>query len=79
MVAMLLITEWHSKSINNPLGLSDGEDYELFNMPDVAQNASQVGGNALSSSGSRQRASMKTLLEKLNIVAPAYRSKKMTW
>ncbi|KAH6663274.1 hypothetical protein F5X68DRAFT_177918 [Plectosphaerella plurivora] len=76
ITAMLLMIEWHSKSINNPLGLSDGDDYELFNIPESEQ---REGSDGLSSPTSRQQFGMTTLLEKLNIVAPAYRSNKMSW
>lgn len=78
IVAMLLMIEWHSKSINNPLGLSDGDDYELFSMPESGQGYAENDPNRLSSTN-QQRYGMKTLLEKLNIVAPAYRSNKMSW
>lgn len=77
IVAMLLMIEWHSKSINNPLGLSDGDDYELFSIPESGHAENDP--NTLSSSTNQQRYGMKTLLEKLNIVAPAYRSNKMSW
>ncbi|KAL0929747.1 uncharacterized protein CTRU02_215390 [Colletotrichum truncatum] len=79
IVAMLLMIEWHSKSINNPLGLSDSDDYELFNVSGAGQNSTDSDADTLSSSTNRQRYGMTTLLEKLNIVAPAYRSNKMSW
>lgn len=78
IVAMLLMIEWHSKSINNPLGLSDGDDYDLFSIPECGQGYTEDDPNTLSSTN-QQRYGMKTLLEKLNIVAPAYRSNKMSW
>lgn len=78
IVSMLLMIEWHSKSINNPLGLSDGDDYELFSIPESGHGYTENDPDTLSSTD-QQRYGMKTLLEKLNIVAPAYRSNKMSW
>lgn len=79
IVSMLLMIEWHSKSINNPLGFSDGDDHDLFSHPDPGPRGDENDPSTLGTATSQQRFGMSTLLEKLNIVAPAYRSNKMSW
>jgi hypothetical protein len=76
IAAMLLLIEWHPKSINNPIAFSEEEEYDLLGTSDAPKEGWAARPSSLTS---QQRYSMATLLEKLNIVAPAYRSNKMSW
>ena len=79
IAAMLLLIEWHSKAINNPAEF-DGENYhDLLVAEDVQREACDARPRPLAALTSQQRYGMATLLEDLNIVAPAYRSNKMSW
>ncbi|KAI9172838.1 d-lactate dehydrogenase [Paramyrothecium foliicola] len=83
IAAMLLMIEWHAKSINNPAAFSEDEEggYGL-NGPSDTQRTSwndKQPDSAMTSLTSQQRYGMATLLESLNIVAPAYRSNKTSW
>ncbi|KAL2129401.1 hypothetical protein VTI74DRAFT_7845 [Chaetomium olivicolor] len=80
IAAMLLLIEWHSKAINNPAAFSEEEDGDMFTnfpRPRPASFGSRPGQST--SLTSQERYGMATLLESLNIVAPAYRSNKMSW
>ena len=75
---MLLLIEWHPKSINNPLSFSGVDDTDV---PGGSNSRTlQLGSTpeSLTSLTNQQRHSMAVLLEELNIVAPAYRSNKMS-
>lgn len=79
IAAMLLLTEWHPKSINNPAEF-DGENYhDLLGSEYVEGETCDSRPRPLTALTSQQRYRMATLLEDLNIVAPAYRSNKMSW
>ncbi|KAM5360960.1 hypothetical protein ACJZ2D_013414 [Fusarium nematophilum] len=72
--SMLLLIDWHVKAINNPMDFTDGED-EAINF---VEDAMAAAGDNDSLIGQR-RYGMTSLMEKLNIVSPAYRSNKMSW
>lgn len=84
IAALLLFIEWHCKAMNSTedfLGLV--EDLESSQPDNVApdQNLETTISHTPKSNSltNKQRSNMTTLLEKLNIVAPAYRSNKMSW
>jgi hypothetical protein len=79
IAAILLMIEWHVKSINNPVGFSEDNDYDLLSDQNSRQGPWGPQSGPITSLTSQQRYGMATLLESLNIVAPAYRSNKMSW
>ncbi|KAK4150204.1 hypothetical protein C8A00DRAFT_46358 [Chaetomidium leptoderma] len=80
IAAMLLMIEWHSKAINNPASFSEEEDGDTLSSPQrPRQESFGTRPGQITSLTSQQRYGMATLLESLNIVAPAYRSNKMSW
>ncbi|KAL2129400.1 hypothetical protein VTI74DRAFT_7844 [Chaetomium olivicolor] len=80
IAAMLLMIEWHSKAINNPAAFSEEEDGDMFsNSPGSRRASFGSRPGKITSLTSQERYGMATLLESLNIVAPAYRSNKMSW
>ncbi|KNB19430.1 hypothetical protein FOXG_16713 [Fusarium oxysporum f. sp. lycopersici 4287] len=84
VASMLLLIEWHPKSINNTIAFSDDEEPTGMTTgpQEVLQRQSEPWGTQsgqYTSLTSQQRYGMATLLESLNIVAPAYRSNKMSW
>ncbi len=79
IVAMLLMVEWHSKAINNPVSFSEEEDGDMFGGFYGPRRGSFSSQSQVTSLTNQQRYGMATLLESLNIVAPAYRSNKMSW
>jgi hypothetical protein len=79
IAAMLLMIEWHSKAINNPASFSEDEDGDMFSGSQGPRPGAFNSRGQLTSLTSQQRYGMATLLESLNIVAPAYRSNKMSW
>lgn len=78
IAAMLILIEWHPKSINNPLSFSGVDDTDAPG--GTSSRTLQLGSTpeSLTSLTNQQRHSMAVLLEELNIVAPAYRSNKMS-
>ncbi|KAJ4289993.1 zinc finger transcriptional activator [Collariella sp. IMI 366227] len=80
IAAMLLMIEWHSKAINNPAAFSEEEDGDMFSASPASRRPSfGTKPGQITSLTSQERYGMATLLESLNIVAPAYRSNKMSW
>lgn len=79
IAAMLLMIEWHSKAINNPSSFSEDEDGDMFSSAQGPRPGAFNSRGQITSLTSQQRYGMATLLESLNIVAPAYRSNKMSW
>lgn len=79
IAAMLLLVEWHPKSINNPTAFDEENSYDLFGSEDSGRGSYDAGSQPLTALTSQQRYGMATLLEDLNIIAPAYRSNKMSW
>ncbi|KAG7291236.1 hypothetical protein NEMBOFW57_001248 [Staphylotrichum longicolle] len=79
IAAMLLMIEWHSKAINNPSSFSEDEDGDMFSSAQGPRPGAFSSRGQITSLTSQQRYGMATLLENLNIVAPAYRSNKMSW
>lgn len=79
IAAMLLLIEWHPKSINNPTAFDDENSYDMFGSDEARAGAYDAGSQPLTALTSQQRYGMTTLLEELNIVAPGYRSNKMSW
>ncbi|KAK1500319.1 hypothetical protein CABS01_10043 [Colletotrichum abscissum] len=82
VASMLLLIEWHPKAINNTVAFSNDEEPEsnVTGSQNLLQReplGTQSGQHT--SLTSQQRYGMATLLEDLNIVAPAYRSNKMSW
>lgn len=77
IAAMLLLMEWHPKSINNASAFDGDNIYDLLGGSDGARW--ETPDAQFTSLTSQQRYRMATLLEDLNIVAPAYRSNKMSW
>ena len=78
IASMLLLIHWHCKAINSPTDFTEEveiSDADNFGTP-FQQNSDPNGSSGLTS---KQRHRMTLLLEKLNIVAPAYRSHKMSW
>ncbi|KAF5006341.1 hypothetical protein FDECE_7269 [Fusarium decemcellulare] len=74
--AMLLLLDWHIKAINNPTDFTDGDDEVIGVVDDASFKAPPVDKDSLSG---QRRYGMTSLMEKLNIVSPAYRSNKMSW
>ncbi|KAG9257399.1 uncharacterized protein F5Z01DRAFT_385094 [Emericellopsis atlantica] len=75
---MLLLIEWHPKSINNPLSFSGVDDTDATSWTNSRTLQPGSTPESLTSSTSQQRHSMAGLLDELNIVAPAHRSMKMS-
>ncbi|KAH8703489.1 hypothetical protein BGW36DRAFT_287786 [Talaromyces proteolyticus] len=75
IAAMLLFIEWHPRAINSPEDLvGDCGDLELF------EPHSQISDDeATGIAESYGRPDPSSTPERLNIVAPAYRSNKMSW
>lgn len=76
IASMLLLIDWHVKAINNPSDFTEGEDEAHDNVDSHGFKPSS--GNTDSLTGQR-RYGMVSLMERLNIVSPAYRSNKMSW
>lgn len=76
IAAMLLLIDWHVKAINNPTDFTEGED-EAHGYADG--DGFKVSPNNTDSLTGQRRYGMVSLMEKLNIVSPAYRSNKMSW
>ncbi|KAL4813115.1 hypothetical protein BDW67DRAFT_193044 [Aspergillus spinulosporus] len=78
IAALLLFIEWHPRAINSPEDLiSDFGDLELFDpQPDAPENDPQ---HITELVDSYRRSDPPSIPERLNIVAPAYRSNKMSW
>ena len=76
--AMLLLIDWHVKAINNPTDFSEGED-ETDGYVDGHARGFQVSSDNTDSLTGQRKYGMISLMEKLNIVSPAYRSNKMSW
>lgn len=82
IASMLLLIEWHPKSINNPIEFCDEDEYDNINTcPQGAAHGEpgETQSDHATSLTSQQRYGMAALLENLNIVAPGYRSNKMSW
>ena len=75
---MLLLIDWHIKAINNPSELTEGEDEAGGYDDDEAPNF-EASLNRTDSLTGQRRYGMVSLMEKLKIVSPAYRSNKMSW
>ncbi|KAF5975828.1 ARO80-positive transcription regulator of ARO9 ARO10 [Fusarium coicis] len=75
IASMLLLIDWHVKAINNPSDFTEGED-EVHGHAE--SHGLKVSSNTDSFTGQR-RYGMVSLMERLNIVSPAYRSNKMSW
>jgi hypothetical protein len=75
IASMLLLIDWHVKAINNPSDFTEGED-EVHGHAE--SHGLKVSSNKDSFTGQR-RYGMVSLMERLNIVSPAYRSNKMSW
>ncbi|KAK5026394.1 zinc finger transcriptional activator [Exophiala sideris] len=78
IAALLLFIEWHCKALNSPEDfLGDVEDLDnntgsrAIASPDFSISGTQM-------LSTKQHSNITTLMEKLNIVAPAYRSNKMS-
>jgi len=78
IAAMLLLIDWHVKAINNPTDFAEGED-EADGYMDGHTRDCKVSSNNTDSLTGQRRYGMISLMEKLNIVSPAYRSNKMSW
>jgi hypothetical protein len=78
IAAMLLLIDWHVKAINNPTDFTEGDD-EAHDYADGHTYGSRVSSNNTDSLIGQRRYGMVSLMEKLNIVSPAYRSNKMSW
>ncbi|KAF5586246.1 d-lactate dehydrogenase (cytochrome) [Fusarium pseudocircinatum] len=76
IASMLLLIDWHVKAINNPSDFTEGED-EVHDHAD-SHGFKPSSTNTDSLTGQR-RYGMVSLMERLNIVSPAYRSNKMSW
>ncbi|KAG5810816.1 hypothetical protein H9Q74_005061 [Fusarium xylarioides] len=76
IASMLLLIDWHVKAINNPSDFTEGED-KAHDHTD-SQGFKLSPNNTDSLTGQR-RYGMVSLMERLNIVSPAYRSNKMSW
>lgn len=78
IAALLLFIEWHPRAINSPEDLiSDFGDLELFEPQlDAPGNDPQRMTELMDS---YRRSDPPSIPERLNIVAPAYRSNKMSW
>ncbi|RKL31564.1 hypothetical protein BFJ72_g10968 [Fusarium proliferatum] len=75
IASMLLLIDWHVKAINNPSDFTEGEDESH---EQVDSQGFKLSSNTDSLTGQR-RYGMVSLMERLNIVSPAYRSNKMSW
>ncbi|RBR09756.1 hypothetical protein FVER53590_30462 [Fusarium verticillioides] len=76
IASMLLLIDWHVKAINNPSDFTEGEDE--VNDDSDSHSFKLSSNNTDLLTGSR-RYGMVSLMERLNIVSPAYRSNKMSW
>ncbi|KAF7545561.1 hypothetical protein G7Z17_g9088 [Cylindrodendrum hubeiense] len=77
IASMLLLIDWHVKAINNPMDFTEGE--EAINFVDDSATSFKTSPNDADSLTGQRRYGMTSLMEKLNIVSPAYRSNKMSW
>ncbi|KAF5573955.1 ARO80-positive transcription regulator of ARO9 ARO10 [Fusarium pseudoanthophilum] len=76
IASMLLLIDWHVKAINNPSDFTEGED----EVHDYAESHGlKPSSNNTDSLTGQRRYGMVSLMERLNIVSPAYRSNKMSW
>lgn len=78
ITSMLLLIEWHMKSVNNPMDFAEAENEMSEFGEDVSRSGKDLTNGALSLTG-QQRYGLTSVLEKLNIVSAAYRSNKMSW
>lgn len=78
IASMLLLIDWHVKAINNPMDFTEG-DGEAINFVDDPTTSFKTSPNDADSLTGHRRYGMTSLMEKLNIVSPAYRSNKMSW
>ncbi|KAF5686195.1 positive transcription regulator of ARO9 ARO10 [Fusarium denticulatum] len=76
IASMLLLIDWHVKAINNPSDFTDGED-EVHDRTN--SHGFKFSSNSTDSLTGQRRYGMVSLMERLNIVSPAYRSNKMSW
>ncbi|KAL9565159.1 hypothetical protein ACKAV7_010804 [Fusarium commune] len=76
IASMLLLIDWHVKAINNPSDFTEGED-EAHDHAD--SHGFKLSSNNTDSLTGQRRYGMVSLMERLNIVSPAYRSNKMSW
>ncbi|KAF5615100.1 ARO80-positive transcription regulator of ARO9 and ARO10 [Fusarium sp. NRRL 52700] len=76
IASMLLLIDWHVKAINNPSDFTEGED-EVHNHAD--SNGHKPSSNNIDSLTGQRQYGMVSLMERLDIVSPAYRSNKMSW
>ncbi|KAF5553733.1 ARO80-positive transcription regulator of ARO9 ARO10 [Fusarium phyllophilum] len=76
IASMLLLIDWHVKAINNPSDFTEGED-EVHDHAD--SHGFKLSSNNTDSLTGQRRYGMVSLMERLNIVSPAYRSNKMSW
>lgn len=78
IAALLLFIEWHPRAINSPEDfVSDCSDLEVFG-PQLKPVGGQV-QHTTDTGGSDRIFDPSSIPEKLNLVAPAYRSNKMSW
>ncbi|KAL4875784.1 hypothetical protein BJY04DRAFT_211006 [Aspergillus karnatakaensis] len=78
IAALLLFIEWHPRAINSTADLmGDCGDLELFE-PQYQTHEGEP-QHAAASEGANRRPDLSSVPERLNIVAPAYRSNKMSW
>ncbi|KAF5588831.1 d-lactate dehydrogenase (cytochrome) [Fusarium subglutinans] len=76
IASMLLLIDWHVKAINNPSNFTEGED-EVNDHTD--SHGFKPSSNNIDSLTGQPRYGMVSLMERLNIISPAYRSNKMSW
>ncbi|KAF5532855.1 d-lactate dehydrogenase (cytochrome) [Fusarium mexicanum] len=76
IASMLLLIDWHVKAINNPSNFTEGED-EVHDVAD--SHGFKPSSNNIDSLTGQRRYGMVSLMERLNIISPAYRSNKMSW
>ncbi|KAJ4252863.1 zinc finger transcriptional activator [Fusarium torreyae] len=81
ITSMLLLIDWHIKAINNPSDFTEGEDEGggYANYADDGTPDFEDSPNGTDSLTGKRRYGMMSLMEKLKIVSPAYRSNKMSW
>ncbi|KAF4947599.1 hypothetical protein FGADI_10280 [Fusarium gaditjirri] len=73
---MLLLIDWHVEAINNPSDFAEGEDQVHG---DADSHGFKLSSNSTDSLTGQRRYGMVSVMERLNIVSPAYRSNKMSW
>ncbi|KAK2596171.1 zinc finger transcriptional activator [Conoideocrella luteorostrata] len=71
---MMLLIDWHMKSVNFPADFTDAE----ADLVDVDGRQASSVSNGLTAMGGRQRYGVSSVLEKLNLLSPAYRSNSMS-